>query len=131
LAAIAVPKFADMVTKSKEASAKGSLGAVRSAVSIYYGDMEGLYPSNLFDGLATGNRYMPAVNGSPSLGSIAIPKHSNFTSNPGHTFTSVQTGDVALNTFADAKAFFYSSTDGAVYIGCSHVDTKGSLWSGY
>src|ERR1041385_5507220 len=77
LAAVAIPKFADLVTKSKEASVKGGLGAVRSAVSIYYGDMEGQYPGNLFVGLATANRYMPPVNGVPSLGPIQIPKHTN------------------------------------------------------
>src|SRR3954454_17240373 len=66
LAAVAVPKFADLVTKSKEASVKGALGAVRSALSIYYGDTEGSYPTNLFVGLTTGNKYMPASGGQPS-----------------------------------------------------------------
>jgi prepilin-type N-terminal cleavage/methylation domain-containing protein len=46
LAAIAIPKFADLVTKSKEASIKGSLGTIRSAVSIYYSDQEGVYPAS-------------------------------------------------------------------------------------
>src|SRR5687767_666734 len=77
LAAVAIPKFADLVTKSKEASVKGGLGAIRSAVSIYYGDLEGAYPTNLFAGLATGNRYMPAVGGAPSLGALSIPKHTS------------------------------------------------------
>src|SRR5690348_15889507 len=77
LAAVAIPKSAHLVTKSKEASVKGGLGAVRSAVSIYYGDLEGSYPTNLFAALATGNRYMHPVNGVASLGSIVIPKHTS------------------------------------------------------
>ena len=36
LAGVAVPKFADMITFAKEASTKGNLGAIRSAVMIYY-----------------------------------------------------------------------------------------------
>lgn len=44
LAAIAIPKFADLITKSKEGSTKGSLGAMRSALTIYYGEQEGTYP---------------------------------------------------------------------------------------
>src|SRR5688572_31367292 len=46
LAAIAIPKFADLIRKSNEGASKGNLGAVRSALSIYYGDMEGVYPDN-------------------------------------------------------------------------------------
>ncbi|HND64395.1 MAG TPA: prepilin-type N-terminal cleavage/methylation domain-containing protein, partial [Elusimicrobiota bacterium] len=41
LAAIAVPKFANLVIKAKEASTRGKLGTVRSALSIYYADNEG------------------------------------------------------------------------------------------
>src|SRR6185503_6331222 len=74
LAAIAIPKFADLVTKSKEAAVKGTLGALRSAISIYYGDMEGTYPVNLFLGLAVDNKYMPAVNNASSLGNYNIPR---------------------------------------------------------
>jgi len=44
LAAIAIPKFADLIKKSKEGATKGSLGALRSALTIYYGEQEGMYP---------------------------------------------------------------------------------------
>src|SRR3954454_322818 len=74
LAAVAIPKFADLVTKSKEAAVKGTLGALRSAVSIYYGDLEGNYPGNLFTAMTTGNKYMPALANTPSLGAYVIPK---------------------------------------------------------
>ncbi|MBK8871456.1 MAG: prepilin-type N-terminal cleavage/methylation domain-containing protein [Elusimicrobia bacterium] len=47
LAAIAIPKFAELITKSKESSAKGTLGAVRSAITIYYSDTEGYFPLQL------------------------------------------------------------------------------------
>src|SRR3954468_18464129 len=79
LAAVAIPKFADLVTKSKEASVKANLGAVRSALSIYYGDSEGSYPGNLYDGLTTSSRYLS----SNSLGNFSVPKHSTNGSNPG------------------------------------------------
>jgi prepilin-type N-terminal cleavage/methylation domain-containing protein len=130
LAAVAIPKFADLVTKSKEASVKGGLGAVRSAVSIYYGDLEGSYPGNLFEALAWANRYMPAVGGASSLGTIDIPKHSNAGGNPGHGYGSVQSNEVAT-TNSDATAFWYTSATGDTYINCSHDDTKGSRWTGY
>src|ERR1044071_9763427 len=74
LAAIAIPKFADLVTKSKESAVKGSLGSLRSAVSIYYSDTEGVFPStsaNLSVSLTTGGKYLK------DLPFIQIPKPGN------------------------------------------------------
>ena len=47
LAALALPKFASLVEKSREAATKGNLNALMGAVSIYYGDHEGVYPTRL------------------------------------------------------------------------------------
>lgn len=44
LAAIALPKFGNMVDKAKEGALKGQLGTLRSALSVYYADNEGIYP---------------------------------------------------------------------------------------
>lgn len=133
LAAVAVPKFADLVTKSKEASVKGSLGAVRSAVSIYYGDTEGNYPGNLFEGLTYGNRYMPAIGGVPSLGIFDLPK--NNAGNPGHGYGNVDasgevTQDIA-NFTEDGNALHFNTNTGDLYVFCSHNDTKGNKWTSY
>ena len=136
LAAVAIPKFADLVTKSKEASIKGSLGAIRSAISIYYGDTEGDYPMNAVSGLVTESKYLPtSASGTQSLGSINIPKN---TGNPGHAFGSViaaqvQTGNGTSPT-TDSSAMYYvnSGTNmGHIFINCSHQDTKTNVWSGY
>jgi prepilin-type N-terminal cleavage/methylation domain-containing protein len=59
LAAIALPKFADLITKSKESSVKGTLGTVRSALSIYYSDNEGTNPSgDPIDAMTLGGKYL-------------------------------------------------------------------------
>ena len=50
LAAIAIPQFAQLISKSQEGATKGNLGTIRSALSIYYGDTEGRYPED--DGLS-------------------------------------------------------------------------------
>jgi prepilin-type N-terminal cleavage/methylation domain-containing protein len=44
LAAIAIPKFGNMIIKAKEAAVKANLGALRGALTIYYSDNEGIYP---------------------------------------------------------------------------------------
>ena len=68
LAAIAIPKFAELIRKSGEGSSKGNLGALRSALSIYYGDMEGQYPATL-NGLTIAGKY---------LGTIPAAKTPNY-----------------------------------------------------
>src|SRR5688572_13980492 len=49
LAAIAIPKFAEMLEKSRDGASKGNIGAIKSAIAIYYGDHEGVNPSDLTD----------------------------------------------------------------------------------
>ncbi|HOW88932.1 MAG TPA: prepilin-type N-terminal cleavage/methylation domain-containing protein [Elusimicrobiales bacterium] len=46
LAAIAIPKFADLINKSKEGATKGGLSSIRSSLQVYYGDNEGKFPTS-------------------------------------------------------------------------------------
>ncbi len=57
LAAIALPQFANMVDKAREARMKGELGTLRSAINIYYADNDGIYPT-LPDSLTVGGKYI-------------------------------------------------------------------------
>jgi prepilin-type N-terminal cleavage/methylation domain-containing protein len=145
LAAIAVPKFAELLTKSHEASVKGALGAVRSALSIYYSDSEGHYPSNLFVGLTTGNKYLPPLQGQASLGRFEIP--SNRNSNPGHTtgYYHNATAEAAVYYDVDGtngvtpqdpgtEALVYMATApfvGDVCVNCTHHDSRNNDWTTY
>jgi len=136
LAAVAIPKFADLVNKSKEAAVKGTLGAVRSAISIYYGDQEGVYATNAYDALTATNKYMPAVQNVPSLGVYVIPKTNSTLANPGHTggFYSNLSGAAGVllsTTFSDATPLMYDSTTGSVWVNCTHNDTKSIIWTSY
>jgi prepilin-type N-terminal cleavage/methylation domain-containing protein len=49
LAAVAIPKFAQMLEKSREGATKGNIGALKSAVSNYYADQQGNYPQTLLN----------------------------------------------------------------------------------
>ncbi len=124
LAAVAIPKFAELVTKAKESKVKAGLGALRSAISIYYSDVQA-YPDDLPTALLTDEKYIdsipsysiPAVSGVPSSG------HDNKTG--------------ITSTFDDSAsgAWYYTLPgnpyEGSVFVNCSHPDTKSSPWSSY
>ncbi len=115
LAAIAIPKFADLVTKSKESAVKGSLGSLRSALSIYYSDTEGVFPTNgnLSTALTTSDKYLKG------LPFVSIPKPGNH-QNDNNESSAVDDG---------TNRWFYSSGDGYVGVNCTNTDTKSSTWS--
>lgn len=121
LAAIAIPKFAELIRKSSEGASKGNLGSLRSALSIYYGDMEGVYPAT------------PAamtVNGK-YLSAIPVAKAPNY-----HADSSVSVLGSAQATPNDGAGWWYqdiatNANVGAVMVNCTHTDTKGSVWTVY
>jgi len=141
LAAIAVPKFADLLRKSSEGQVKGNLGSMRSALSIYYGDMEGSYPSDAYS-LTVGGKYLASVS------SVKIPDY--------HPATTVIRHNQNTNAFGCGSGYvlntgewIYWSDDGTLcaaspppagqraraqgefWIACGHTDTKGSSWTSY
>lgn len=68
LAGIAVPRYMNFVRRSREASTKGNLGAVRSALSIYYSDTEGIFPAKGTTGV---NQADCGVRIAPFIGTAA------------------------------------------------------------
>ncbi len=135
LAAIAVPKFADLITKSKESSAKGSLGAMRSAISIYYSDTDGIYPGgtaagvDLVTSLTTNGKYLNAIPG------VSIP--NSGTAVPGsHSLSSAIFIEAGAAMGNDAGGWVYAGPaagvdQGVIAVNCSHTDTKGSTWTSW
>jgi general secretion pathway protein G len=117
LAAIAIPKFASLIRKSSEGACKGNLGAIRSALSIYYGDMEGNYPSDL-SALTVNGKYLQA---------IPVAKTPNY-----HPDSAA----VAYSTITDVGGWSYNNQAtnpnfGTVLVNCTHTDSKGIVWTGY
>lgn len=116
LASIAIPKFSELIGKAKESSVKGNLGTLRGALTVYYADTEGNRPSAI-TALTNGLKYLQAIP------SISIPKNTN---NTGH-FVANNTAVAAVNDASASRWVYYVAT-GAVYVNCSHRDTKGSTW---
>ena len=121
LAAIAIPKFAELIRKSGEGASKGNLGAIRSSLSIYYGDMEGQYPSTLA-GLTVAGKYLSA---------IPTAKTPNY-----HPDLSSERDGILATAQNDTGGWVYNNVAGDSNLGnmeinCTHTDTKGSIWTSY
>jgi len=124
LAAIGIPQYTSLVSKSREGTVMGNLGTIRSALSTYYGDVEGIYPvdSGNLDSLTTGGKYLQG------LPLILLPQTANSI---GHAPSNA----VANLTIDDTGGFFYyngGSTQlewGQVVVNCLHQDLHGTPWS--
>ena len=121
LAAIAIPKFANLMRKSKEGSCKGSLGSIRSALTVYYADNEGIFPDDL-TGLTLNGKYLSVI---PSANAADYhPPRNNQ-----------QISRVSA-TPSDFGGWFYDDIPGTggygkVVVNCTHTDTSGIIWSTY
>ena len=128
LAAIAIPKFAELIRKSQEGSTKGNLGSLRSTLSIYYGDMEGTYPTDL-TALTVSGKYLETIPTASApnyhtANALATGWHGGCSPNFG-------TGD-DFNT----RGWSYCATPtdslfGTIQVNCMHTDTKGGVWTSY
>lgn len=121
LAAVAIPKFAELIRKSNEGSCKANLGAIRGALTIYYGDNEGRYPDDL-TGLTVNGKYLAAIPNACAAG--YHPARNN------------QQVSRVSGVPSDFGGWFYddvlaSGDYGKVVVNCVHADTKGVIWSTY
>jgi prepilin-type N-terminal cleavage/methylation domain-containing protein len=125
LAAIAIPKFADLINKSKEGATKGALSSVRSAINVYYGDNEGWYPAY----------------GSDPLVESLTPKYINAIPDaklPGTTHADNSSVAQTSTTVTDAGGWaYYNNANDSIRWGqfvanCTHNDLKGTTpWSAF
>ena len=122
LAAIAIPKFAELIRKSSEGASKGNLGSIRSAMSIYYADMEGQYPSDPTT-LTLAGKYLttiPPAKAPNYHSDISAFSISNF------TLGITEGGGWIYDGIPPADSNY-----GQIYVNCVHTDSKGSTWVSY
>jgi prepilin-type N-terminal cleavage/methylation domain-containing protein len=140
LSAIAIPKFADLIRKSNEGSTKGNLGAVRSAVSIYYGELEGWFPVPSAAGAQTVAGSLGAIltmeNGKylKELPSAYCPPYHGKTA----AMATITLSSANEATAADGGLWGYKNVNdangrqwGDVWVNCTHTDSKSTAWGGY
>lgn len=125
-------KFKTLTVKAGEGSAKGHLGSLRSALSIYYGDMEGQYPAALDALIPNHLQTMPKLKLAGHEETAAWTPYG----------AEVCTGSSAYGTEIDAAklqdtggwgyvADPNAKCHGMVFVDCAHQDTKGKRWPEY
>ena len=125
LAAIAIPRFAQMLEKSREGSTKGNLGALKSAASIYYGDWQGIWPQSLDTKTTiTFSRYMDNIQQVKVTGAFVAGSPSPV----GNQVTNAAMGVVPTT---GSKGWLYDSSTGAVYVNSTVQDSKAIPYSYY
>lgn len=123
LAAIAIPKFADLINKSKEGATKGALSTVRSALQIYYGDNEGLFPASTSDATGGATCMTALTANAKYINEVPLAKLPGT----GHTDSVTVTAAAA----GDAGGWHYDANSsspsiwGNFAVNCTHEDIKG------
>ncbi|MDD5629923.1 MAG: hypothetical protein PHU21_12715 [Elusimicrobia bacterium] len=118
LSSIMVVKFGALIRKASEGSCKGNLGFMRSALSIYYGDLEGHYPSDL-GSLSVGGKYLKDIP------RAATPRYHPDSDQVRYGASSDDQGGWLYNNTAGDPNF------GTLLVNCTHTDTRGTVWTSY
>jgi type II secretory pathway pseudopilin PulG len=113
IAAITVPKFKAMIYRSREGRTKASLGDLRGALSIYYSDNFGIYPSD-------------EATPDARLANVLVPKYLKRI--PGVELPHLHPGSrsTVQAKIDDQGDWMYTTLDGFVAVNCTHIDTKGA-----
>jgi len=127
LAAVALPRYMSSVERSKEAATRGNLNALQSAVTMYFGDSEGIFPASLdtteefaFSKYLSGP--IPAVKATHSgigTGTVESPSGTEVRYSSNEEIT------------ATGRGWLYSRATGHVYVNSSATDSKGFPYSTY
>ncbi|MCX5784483.1 MAG: prepilin-type N-terminal cleavage/methylation domain-containing protein [Elusimicrobia bacterium] len=129
LAAIAIPKFSDLINKAKEGATKGALSSIRSALQVYYADNEGWFPTDSLSILTAGGKYIS------SIPAAKVPTR-HYDSTTVMLFSSVTAGGLpsvdTVGSFGTVDsggwAYFNNATNstmwGTIMVNCTHQDLK-------
>ena len=128
LAAIALPKFADMIEKSREGSTKGNAGALKSSNAIYYGDQQGIWPQTL--NTSSIYRYSLYLDQIPQV-KVTGKFDPNVLANVSPVGNCVTMSSANKNPIVASTGWMYDSTTGVAYVNSTLKDSKKIAYSFY
>lgn len=112
LAAVAIPKYANITSESKEAAARGALGGLRSGVTIFYANQA----------VTTGTASWPTQNQLATSGVVmeqSIPQ--NPYQHPDSAADSIVTGVTKGTTVGTRGGWAYNATTGEIWPNTANV----------
>lgn len=118
-AGLAVVKFSEMMRSPNEGATRGNLGAIRSALSIYYGDMEGLYPEDL-RALTVNGKYIAAFS------TARTPPYHKESARVHMAPAPDDTGGWWYGTVRPKEW-----VPEVLGVNCTHTDVRGKAWTSY
>jgi len=115
LAAIAIPRFANLIDRAREARTQGNLGSIRSAMAICYGATDGTWPATLgaLIVVAAPGPYLDVIP------TVLLPGAM------GHAETNAE-----VAVAGDDGLWFYNAAaavGGVVNVNCTHADSGGDV----
>lgn len=125
LAAVAIPRFAQMLEKAREGATRGNLGALRSAIHIYYADNEASYPADLTSSFSP--RYMQEI---PPTKATPLSSAGGATS-----VNMIANGTADIPATGNGWAYCSDSNNaiywGQIWCNSQATDTKGDSFTTY
>lgn len=123
LAAIAIPKFGEVLKRTKQGKTKGSLGALRSALTLYYSGMEGaMYPDS---GASISNELGPVRT--KYLDKIEEVKLGPTLHEDTNNIEDFDIDEV----LTDTGEWGYIAVRGSIFVNCNHLDISGAYISSW
>jgi len=127
LAAIALPRFADMMEKSREGATKGNLRSLKSAGSIYYAEAEGIWPQTINS--SSTYRFSLYIDTIPVVRVTGKFDLNHMTTVP--TGRVVALGPAGTAPNSQSSGWMYDSTLGRFFINSTLMDSKRVPYSFY
>lgn len=112
LAAVAIPKYTNITTESKEAAARGALGGLRSGITIFYAN----------EAVTTGNANWPSLVQLAAPGTVmeqALP--ANPYQHPDSAADSVVTGTTKGTVVGTRGGWAYNAVTGEIWANSNSV----------
>jgi len=125
LAVIAIPKYADLVEKSREGMTKANAGQLRTSIAIYYGDKEGVWPTTL-DSLSWKSYQMSCyLNEMP----MVTVTHGKRGLDPEGDSVSYLSADTTPS--APGVGWAYDRFSGRIYVNSTYQDSRNISYTTY
>lgn len=136
LSALAIPRLRLLYERSLESATKGNIGAIKSAISIYYGDHEGVWPTRLdVDNRTPGFGFGNYLESMPSVKATHPSDPSKSPAGNQVTYLSFADEPSLAEPNSYGTGWRYdgplNSNTGRIWVNNSYTDTEGVSYTTY